>query len=60
LDRREDNGDLNGRLVTVSFAVAKSEDVRMIRIRQHLPNHRGNHFLNIAAFELFGNLFEQE
>jgi hypothetical protein len=59
-DRREENNELNGRSQTAIFQMSKSEEVRMIRLRQHKLNHRQNHFLNIAAFELFGNLFEQE
>jgi hypothetical protein len=57
LDRREDNNDLNGNRLTMVFPVAHSEDVRMVRLRQHGPNHWQRYNLNIEAFELFGNLY---
>jgi hypothetical protein len=54
LDRREHNNDLNDRNVTRTFPVSRSEDVRMIRLRQIGVNHYGSRHLLLSSFEIFG------
>jgi hypothetical protein len=56
LDRRFNNDQLNGQLLTATFHVAKSEFYRYIRLRQTDANHYGSHWLIISAFELFGRV----
>jgi hypothetical protein len=58
IDRREDNSDLNASNVTRNFAVARSVEVRMIRLRQIGANHFGDHYLLLSSFEIFGSLIE--
>jgi hypothetical protein len=38
------------------FTVVKTKEARVIRLRQTGKNQRGNHFLVLSAFELFGSL----
>jgi hypothetical protein len=54
IDRHENNSDLNGWLYVKTFAVSWSGSFRMIRLRQTGPNHLGNNYLVLGAFELFG------
>jgi hypothetical protein len=54
IDRCENNGDLNDYLAVETFAVARSESFRRIRLRQTGPNHGGSNFLAVSAFEAIG------
>jgi hypothetical protein len=54
IDRRENNGDLNDAWAVKTFAVSRSGSFGRIRLCQTGPNHRGNHYLFVGAFELFG------
>jgi hypothetical protein len=58
LDRRVDNGDLNEPGAIRTFAVARTAEVHMIRLRQTGPNHRNRNDLVILALEIFGSLME--
>jgi len=58
IDRRENNQDLNDRLVTKVFTVARAVECRMIRMRQTGKDHNGNDRLSFSAFEVFGVLTE--
>jgi hypothetical protein len=54
IDRRENNNDLNDKATVKTFAVVRSGSFRRIRLRQTGPNHRGNNYLFLSAFEIFG------
>jgi hypothetical protein len=56
LDRRE-NTDLPNFAVR-RFPVAKSEEVRMIRLRQTGKNANGSDYLTIGSFDVSGTLLE--
>jgi hypothetical protein len=58
LGRRKDKRDLNGKLVTKTFPVARSEEVRFIRFLQTGKTHENDDCLYICAFEVFGFLKE--
>jgi hypothetical protein len=58
IDRREDNSDLNASNVTKTFAITRSVEVRMIRLRQVGANHFGHHYLLLSSLEIFGSLIE--
>ena len=61
VDRRDNNQDLNARLVIRNFAISAppSEAFRFVRFRQTGKNHRGRDGLQISALELFGTLSSQ-
>jgi hypothetical protein len=54
----EDNGQLNGRWFTGTFAVAGGRECRFIRLVNIGRNHFGNDCLEISAWEIFGTLRE--
>jgi hypothetical protein len=54
IDQRENNSDLNDRLAVKTFAIARSESFRRIRLRQTGPNHTGDNYLVLNDFEVFG------
>jgi hypothetical protein len=56
LDRRENVLDLDAQNVTHTFALARSEEIRMIRLRQTGVNSSGNNYLIFSSFEVFGRL----
>ena len=58
VDSRENNKELNAKLVTRTFAISAppSGSFRFVRLRQTGKNHAGNDFLEISALELFGTL----
>jgi hypothetical protein len=58
IDGRENNSDLNDDLVVKTFTVAQSGRFRMIRLRQTGPNHCGDDYLVLSAFEVFGAVAE--
>jgi hypothetical protein len=58
LDRQDNNNELNGRNLTRTFSISRSEEVRMIRIRQTGLNHAGDQYLMFSSFEIFGHLIE--
>ena len=55
IDRRDDNNDLNGALVTANFTIPSVpiEVFRFFRLKQ-LKNHAGNGFLTLSALEIIG------
>jgi hypothetical protein len=56
IDRREDNGELNGYKFTATFSVSKICECRMVRIANIGTNWVGSDALEISAFEIFGAL----
>jgi hypothetical protein len=58
LDRRENNHDLNGLNITRTFAMAQSQVIRMIRLRQTGPEHNGTYYLCLSSLEIFGSLID--
>jgi hypothetical protein len=58
IDRKEDNGDLNGTNLVKSYELGAEAEARVVRIRQIGPTHSGKHFLTISGFELFGAIVE--
>ena len=58
---RQDNNDLNARLVTRNFKISKvpSEGFQFIRFRQTGKNHYGNYDIRVNSLEIFGTLFEE-
>ena len=58
VDSRENNSDLNDRLVTRHFALSapQSGAFRFVRLRQTGKNHCGDDELQLSALELFGAL----
>jgi hypothetical protein len=58
LDRQNYNSDLDSAHPIGSFEVAHSMECRLVRLRQTANNARGDHFLILYAFELFGYLLE--
>jgi hypothetical protein len=55
-DRQNDRGDLNSQFAVAIFSVGRSESVRLLRLRQTRPNHRGDNRLIFTAFEIFGSV----
>jgi uncharacterized coiled-coil protein SlyX len=58
IDRKTDNEDLKDSPWTASFAVANSTECRFVRLAQTGKSHRGDDYLIIQGFELFGTLLE--
>jgi hypothetical protein len=58
IDRRDNNMDLNspGIIQTFRISTPPNGEFRYIRMRSIGPNHCGDHYLGICAFELFGQL----
>jgi hypothetical protein len=56
--REENNKQLNGERFTGKFAVTVGWACRFIRLVQIGKNHGGNDWLIMAAWEIFGSLFE--
>jgi hypothetical protein len=56
IDKRIDNKDYTYGFVTNTFAVAKSDECRFIKLTQTGQRHVGDDCLVIVAFELFGAL----
>jgi hypothetical protein len=57
LDRRYENHDFESdEKIVRTFAVAKSEEVRMVQLRQLYKNHARNFRLVLCGFEIFGTL----
>jgi hypothetical protein len=52
LDWRDDNDDNT----TQTFALARSDEVRLIRFRQTGPNYAGYHYLGFSSLKIFGCL----
>jgi uncharacterized protein YoxC len=61
IDRQMNNADLNGRDKRKSFVVSRPVGpVQLIRLRMTGPNHRGDHYLFLSDWELFGELHGHE
>jgi hypothetical protein len=62
VDQRTDNHELDAKNATVWFEISESyhRECRFVRLRQTGPNHAGNTALYLSAFEVFGDLLEQE
>jgi hypothetical protein len=58
IDNKEDNNELNGKVITKVFRVVVSEPCRYIRLVNIGMNHMGNDTLMISAWEIFGTLLE--
>ena len=60
IDRRDNDYNLNGALLTVNFEISHvpRESFRFLRLRQTGKNHRGFNYLNFSGLEIFGTLFE--
>jgi hypothetical protein len=58
LDRRGENDQLNARNATVTFTISRSQEVRLVRLRQTGLNHHGDHYILTSSFEVFGSLIE--
>jgi hypothetical protein len=58
LDSQKDNSLMNLSHPIGTFAVSQSTDWRFLRLRQTGKNAKGDHYLVITAFELFGQLIE--
>jgi hypothetical protein len=58
--REENNEQLNGKRFTGTFAVAGRGECRSIRLVNIGRNHIGNDQLWISAWEIFGNLVEDD
>ena len=58
VDSRENNNDLNGKLLTHNFAISTrlSGAFRFVRLRQTGKTHYGRDHLCLSALELFGTL----
>jgi hypothetical protein len=56
--REENNNQLNGVWLAVTFAVAGGGECRFIRLVNIGRNHRGDDQLLISAWEIFGSLIE--
>jgi hypothetical protein len=56
VDRRENDGSLNGSKSIGSFQVRNVIECRYVRIRPTGPNWQGNNHLYFQAFDLFGGL----
>jgi hypothetical protein len=56
MDRRENDGSLNGAKSIGSFEVRNVIECRYVRIRPTGPNWQGNNQLYFQAFDLFGGL----
>jgi hypothetical protein len=56
--REEDNKQLNGNLLTGTFAIAGGVKCRFIRLVNIGRNHYGSDCLMISAWEIFGRLIE--
>ena len=61
VDRRENNGDLNGDYLTRNFALSypPGEGFRFVRLRQTGKNHGGNDYFLLTSLEVFGTLSPQ-
>jgi hypothetical protein len=60
IDRRENNSDLNSSCALKTFSIARSDPVRVIRLRQIGPNHCNNNQLVCSSFEVFGSMVDLE
>jgi hypothetical protein len=58
IDRRDNNNEMTSTHPIGTFTVSQSTESRFIRLRQTGKNARGNDYLTIYAFELFGQLME--
>jgi hypothetical protein len=58
IDRRNNDGHLNGPKCVHSYEISKVRRCRYIRISSTGPNHRGDNCISFSAFELFGGLIE--
>jgi hypothetical protein len=56
IDRRENNSDLNSSCALKTFSIARSNPVRVIRLRQIGPNHQNDNCLVFTSFEVFGSV----
>jgi hypothetical protein len=56
IDRKQDDGHLNGTHLAHTFEMAVARPARYIRITQTGPNHRGDHYFGFSALEFFGYL----
>ena len=58
VDSRNDNFDLNDKLVTRNFAISAplSGSFRFVRLRQTGKNHAGNDRLGLSRLEIFGKV----
>jgi hypothetical protein len=58
VDHRENNNELNGKLLLRTFAVADAAPCRFIRLVNIGKNHWGNDQPCMSAWEIFGRLIE--
>jgi hypothetical protein len=56
-DRRNNEPDLDNNGAIATFSVRRIEQLRFIQLRQTELNHAGRHVLVVAAFDIFGLLF---
>jgi hypothetical protein len=56
LDKRTNDGQLNGRNLIATFTLNQSESIRLLRLRQTGTNHYGSNHIWFSSFEVFGTL----
>jgi hypothetical protein len=56
IDRRDNNSEANSEHPIGTFSVSCGEFYRSIRLRQTGKNQKGNDYLVLDAFEIFGEL----
>lgn len=60
VDKRENNNDLDGPDERHNYEIRDCPVCRYVRLTQTDTNHRRNHVMSLAAFELFGVLFSND
>jgi hypothetical protein len=58
IDRRDNNGELNGRGFSRLFDISHRGEYQIIRLRQTRKNHHNDDYLIFCAFELFGTFLD--
>jgi len=58
LDSRRDNSELMEPNAAAIFQMAKTDEARLVRLRQTGKNHFGDHHLALCGFDLYGVLHE--
>jgi hypothetical protein len=58
LDEEQDNENLRENDFCCSFKISHLIGVHQIRLRQTGQNHKGNNFLALSGFEVFGLVIE--
>lgn len=60
VDKRENNGDLNGPDERQYYEISDCPVCRYVRLTQTDTNHRREHVMSLAAFEVFGVLYSND